>query len=223
MIAGIVQQALGGALLRARMEARKAAFAAAAGMIVMGALTLAGAAGIVVLSARYGVIAGLLAGAGLLLVLALLTFLLGRRIPGADASRRAVEAEAVLEDVPAPGVPEPEARSSLAALTDVHDAVRGRLDGILPPGSEGAVTALAARHLARRPVPTLAAALAAGALIGLVQMRRGASAGEGAGTPDPASAPQPTAPTPTARRRPARREAGRPVAKDEPRTRTRGA
>ena len=173
MIGGLVQQVLGGALLRARMEARKAAFAAAAGFLVLGALTLAGAAGIVVLSARYGVIAGLLAGAGLLLLLAILTFLVGRRVPGADASPAAVQAEAVLEDVPAPGVPHPEAHSGIAALARVHDRVRSEIDGVLPPGSQGAVTALAASQLARRPVPTLAVAVALGTALGVLQHRRG--------------------------------------------------
>lgn len=175
MIAGVIQQAMGGVLVRARMEARKAAFAGIAAMLVVGALTLSGAAGIVVMSSRYGVVAGLLSGSGLLLVFALIAFLVGRRVPGADASRRAVAAEALVDDVPAPGVPlsDPIAAEPGRAATfaRVHREVRGHLDGILPPGSEGAITQVAAHHLARRPVPTLAFAVAAGAVIGLVRAR----------------------------------------------------
>lgn len=175
MIAGLIRQAMGGALLRARMEARKAAFAAAAGFLLMGALTLAGAAGVIVLASRYGIVAALLGGAGLLVALALVTFLIGRRVPGAEASRRAVQAEAVLEDVPAPGLPHPgEGRpvSGLAALSQVHDDVRARLDGVLPPGGQGALATAAATQLARRPAATLGAAVAAGAVLGLARARR---------------------------------------------------
>ena len=201
MIAGLVSQALGGVLLRARMEARKAALLAAAGMLVLTALTLAGAAGLIVVAERYGVVAGLLGGSGLLLLLALAVFLIGRRVPGAAASRRAVEAEAVLEGVPAPGAPGPAsapgpegvlggaapgAPPGLAALAHVHDTVRGHLDGVLPPGGQGALTAMAAQQLARRPVPVLAAAVAAGAVIGVLRRRNAALP---AGTEPAAPAP----------------------------------
>lgn len=175
MIAGVVQQAMGGILVRARMEARKAAFAGAAAMLVVGALTLAGAAGIVVMSARYGIIVGLLSGAGLLLFFALIAFLVGRRVPGAEASKRAVAAEAFSEDVPAPGAPMPGSMaaeaSHAATFSDMHHRVRTHLDGIVPPGSEGVLTQIAAHHLARRPIPTLVIAVAAGAVVGHIKAR----------------------------------------------------
>ena len=205
MIGALVQQALGGVLLRARMEARKAAFAAAAVLLVLGSLTLAGAAGIVVVSVRYGVIAGLLSGAGFLLFLALVTFLIGRRVPGAAASPAAVEAEAVIENVPTAGVPHPEAHSGLAALARAHERVRGEIDGILPPGSQGAVTAMAANQLARRPVPTLAAAVAIGTALGVLQHRRRRADGDQALPEATAGVAAPKA------RRPLRRTGGRSV------------
>ena len=228
MIAGLLRQAvgqaMGGALLRARMEARKAAFAAAAGLLALGALTLAGAAGIVEVSTRYGVIAGLLAGAALLLVLAVIVFLIGRRVPGADASARAVRAEALLEDTPAAdaAVPQRTLRDEpshdhvagdggLAALATARDAVRARLDGVLPPGGQGALAAAAASQLARRPAATLGAALAVGAVIGLVRGARGvpsAAATLDAPSTKPGSddlAARPPAPRPAPRRRPAGR------------------
>ena len=218
MIAGLVQQAMGGVLLRARMEARKAAFAALAGLLVLGAVAMAGVAGIIVLADRYGIIAALLASAGLLLVLAVLAFVAGRRLPGAEASARQVRAEAMAEDVPAPGLPDPDHASGLAALTQLHDTVRGRIDGVMPPGGQGAAAALAASQLAKRPAATLGAAVALGAVVGLVQHRRRATGAGSVGAPGspgeayaadegtvppvpPASVPTSGTPAPATRRR----------------------
>ena len=223
MLAGLARQAMGGALLRARMEARKAAFAAAAGLLMLGALTMAGAAGLIVLAARYGIIAGLLGGAGLLLLLAVIVFLLGRRVPGAEASASAVRAEGALENVPAPGLPQPDAveggvPSGLAAFSQLHETVRGRIDGVMPPGGQGAVTALAASQLAKRPAATLGAALAIGAAVGLLRRQREERASQAAtdaaaARPDPAVAPSGVhaSAQPGTQRGVRRRQADRPV------------
>lgn len=213
MLAGLVQQALGGALLRARMEARKAAFAAFAGLLVLGALTMAGVAGIIVLAGRYGIIAALLASAGLLLVLAGVVFLVGRRVPGAEATAQEVRAEAAIEDVPAPGLPDPEHVSGLAAFTQLHDTVRGRLDGVMPPGGQGAVTAIAASQLAKRPAATLGAAVAFGAAVGLVQHRRRAAEAASTTSRTPEEDRAASVPVPAPRRRLARRPGERASAR----------
>ena len=231
MLAGLVQQAMGGALLRARMEARKAAFAALAGLLVLSAVTMAGVAGIIVLAGRYGIIAALLASAGLLLVLAVITFLVGRRVPGAEATAQEVRVEGALENVPAPGLPDPEHASGLAALTQLHDTVRGHIDGVMPPGGQGAMTALAASQLSKRPAATLGAAVALGAAVGLVQHRRRAaevasktaSRGTDDARVDSASVPSapttarsgPIAPAPAARRRPTQRPTERTTVRPE--------
>ena len=148
---------------RVRFALRQVAVASGAGALVLAGLSLLGSAGIVWLSARYGVLIGLSAAGGALVLCGLLVFLLARPKPTEAVVEVAPAAEAALPGGGVAGVAEMMGPALIGQAGTALRAARA----VLPDGS-GAVTT----QLARRPVKAVAAAVAFGAVLGLVQATR---------------------------------------------------
>ena len=148
------------ATLRARIRfaLRQAAVASGAGALVITGLSLIGAAGVVWLSARYGVLVGLCAAGGVLILCGLLVFVVARPRPAVAVAQAASTAEAVA----LPG----------GELVGQAGAALRTARAVLPPGSTAAIAGVVTTQLARRPVKAVAAAVAVGAVLGLVQAAR---------------------------------------------------
>lgn len=127
------------ALLRLRIALRSTAFGAAAGVMALFSLIMLVAALCVAVGLRYGPVIGLLSGGGVFLLLALLLLFLAR------PPRRAVAPARGKEDARA--APPPSSAP--------------------PAGLEAMAAGLVGEEIARRPYGVFAAAVAAGALIGL--------------------------------------------------------
>ncbi|MBB4658841.1 hypothetical protein [Parvularcula dongshanensis] len=147
---------LSGFALRLRLILRRAAFGTAVGLLFGGALALLIAAGVVAVAARYGLVAGLLSGAGFLVFLGILVAIVGRPRRGLATPAAAVASG------PVPQAPPASLAGGLSAAS-----------GLLPNGAKEVVAGVVARQLTIRPGRTIGAALAVGAAITLVgAMRR---------------------------------------------------
>ena len=159
---------------RVRLALRQVAVASGAGALVLAGLSLIGAAGIVWLSARYGVLVALCAAGGGLVLCGLVVFLVARPRPAAAVAEAAPAMEA-------------------AALSGgVRSAVGGAVGGdvlgpafvghagtalraaraALPAGSGAAIAGAVTSQIARRPVKAVAAAVAVGAVLGVLRAAR---------------------------------------------------
>lgn len=146
---------------RVRFAVRQLAVFSGAGALVMTGASLLLAAGIVWLSARYGVLIGLCSVGGALIVCGLLAFLIGRPKPVA----------AIAEASPALAEAEMAALPGGELIGQAGHAIR-TARAVLPAGSGAAIAGAVGTQLARRPVKAVAAAVALGAVLGLVQATR---------------------------------------------------
>ena len=143
--------------VRLQRIGRQVAIASGAGALILTGLSLLGAAGLVWLSARYGVLIALSAAGGVLVVLGLLVFLIGKPRPAKAVAEAAPIAEELAVDAVTPG----------DLVQTAGDALRSARS-VLPPGAGAAVAGVVTTQIARRPGKALAAAVALGAIAGLV-------------------------------------------------------
>ena len=154
---------------RVRFALRQVAVASGAGALVLAGLSLLGAAGIVWLSARYGVLIGLSAAGGALVLCGVLVFLLARPRPAEAVADVAPAAEtAALSGTSLGGVAEMMGPELVGQARTALRAARA----VLPDGTGAAIAGAVTTQLARRPVKAVAAAVAVGAVLGLVQATR---------------------------------------------------
>ena len=146
---------------RIRFAVRQIAVFGAAGALVLSGSGLLLAAGIVWLSARYGVLIGLCAAGGALVLAGLVTFVVARPRPAA----------AVAEAAPAVAAAEMGALPGGDLIGHAGSAIR-TAKAVLPAGSGAAIAGAVGTQLARRPVKAVAAAVVVGAALGLFQATR---------------------------------------------------
>lgn len=144
--------------VRLQRIGRQVAVASGAGALILTGLSLLGAAGLVWLSARYGVLIALSAAGGVLVVLGLLVFLIGKPRPAKAVAEAAPIAEEVAVDAVMPG----------GDLVHTAGEALRTARSVLPPGAGAAVAGAVTTQIARRPGKALATAVALGAIVGLV-------------------------------------------------------